>query len=56
MAVEIDERLQRTWQTTEEDVELQQRFWSLLDFKEPNEGFRARMGAEFLQQSWELLD
>ena len=56
VAVEMDERLNGTWQTTEEDKELQQRFWSTLKFREPNEEFRSRMGAEFLRQNRELLD
>ena len=29
VAVEMDERLKRTWQINPEDEELQQRFWSL---------------------------
>jgi len=56
VAIEMDERLKGTWQTTEEDAELQQRFWSLLEVREPNEEFRPRMGAEFLRQNRELLD
>ena len=56
VAMEMDERLKGTWQTTEEDEELQQRFWSLLEVREPNEEFRPRMGAEFLRQNRELLD
>ena len=57
VAVEMDERLKGTWQTTEEDKELQQRFWSLLDIdvREPNEEYRPRMGAEFLRQNEALL-
>ena len=58
MTVEMDERLNRTWRTTEEDKVLQQRFWSLLeiDKREPNEEYRPRMGAEFLRQNQELLE
>jgi len=58
LAVEMDERLKGTWQTTEEDKVLQQRFWSLLeiDMREPNEEYRPRMGAEFLRHNRELLD
>ena len=56
VAVEMDERLGETWQTTEEDEELQQRFWSLFEIREPNEEFRQRLGAEFLRQNRELLD
>ena len=56
VAVEMDERLEGTWQTTEEDEELQQRFWSLLEMRDPIEEFRPRMGAEFLRQNRGLLD
>ncbi len=55
MVVEMDERLKGKWQTTEEDEELQQRFWSLLEVTEPNHEFRPRMGAKFLRQNRELL-
>lgn len=55
-AVEMDERLKGTWETTEEDADLQQRFWSLLEIREPNQTLRPRMGAEFLRQNQELLD
>ena len=56
VAVEMDERLKGKWQTTGEDQELQQRFWSLLEVKEPNQEWRPRMGAKFLRQNRELLD
>ena len=56
VAVEMDERLKGKWQTTGEDQELQQRFWSLLEVKEPNQEWRPRMGAKFLRQNQELLD
>lgn len=54
-AVEMDERLKVTWQTTEEDQELQQRFWSLLEVTEPNQEFRPRIGAKFLRRNRKLL-
>ena len=58
LAVEMDERLKGTWQTTEEDEELQQRFWSL--FKPTvtigHRIIRGRIGADFLRQNQELLD
>ncbi|NQW22655.1 MAG: TIGR04372 family glycosyltransferase [SAR202 cluster bacterium] len=56
VAMEMDERLNGTWQITDEDRELQQRFWSILEVTGPNEDFRPRMGAEFLRQNRELLD
>ena len=58
LAVEMDERLKGTWQTSEEDEELQKRFWSL--FKPSVEGMHglieSRIGAEFLRRNRELLD
>lgn len=56
ISVEMDERLKGTWQTTEEDEELQRRFWSLFKPSELNRVFRSRIGAEFLRQNRELLD
>jgi len=56
VSVEADERLNGTWQTTEEDEELQQRLWSLLNMIRPNQEFWPRMGAEFLRQNRELLE
>jgi putative glycosyltransferase (TIGR04372 family) len=56
VAVEMEERLKGTWQTTEQDEELQQRVWSLLEIREPNEELRPRIGAEFLRLNQELLD
>jgi putative glycosyltransferase (TIGR04372 family) len=56
LAVEMDERLKGTWQTTEEDEELQRRFWSLFKPSELNGVFLLRLGAEFLRQNRDLLD
>ena len=57
LAVEMDERLKGTWQTTKEDEELQRRFWSIY---RPHSLFHgtilAHIGAEFLRQNRELLD
>jgi len=57
LAMEMDERLKGTWQTTEEDKELQKRFWSIY---KPNKLFHgkilAHIGAEFLRQNRELLN
>lgn len=57
LAVEMDERLKGTWQTTEEDEELQRRFWSIY---RPDKLFHgvivSHIGAEFLRQNQELLD
>ena len=50
LAVEMDERLNGTWQTTQEDQELQQRFWSLFNPSHMCYGSTSRFGAEFLRQ------
>ena len=54
VTIEMDERLEGTWQTTEEDEELQQRLWSL--FKQSNlyPAVASRMGAVFLREKKEL--
>ena len=55
VTVEMDERLNGTWETTEEDEKLQQRFWDLFGpdkLKSPN----LRIGADYLRQNKDLLD
>ena len=58
LAVEMDERINGTWQTSKEDEERQVRFWSLFEPSEYNENkdFLPRIGAEFLRQNSDLLD
>lgn len=56
VAVEMDERLNGTWKTTEEDEELQQRFRSLFNPSHRYGGRQARIGAEFLRQHRDLLN
>ena len=51
----MDERLKETWKTTEEDEDLQQRFWDLYGpnkLKSPS----FRIGTEFLRQNRNLLE
>jgi putative glycosyltransferase (TIGR04372 family) len=55
VTVEMEERLKGTWKTTEEDEELQQRFWKLFgpdQLRSPN----LRMGADYLRQNQMLLN
>jgi len=57
LAVEMDERLKGTWQTTEEDEELQRRFWSIFRRNELFHGeILSHIGAEFLRQNRNLLE
>ena len=58
LAVEMDERLKGTWQTSEEAEELQRRFWSLFKprFKGRHGLLESRIGADFLRRNRELLD
>lgn len=55
VAIEMDERLKGSWEETNEDIELQKRFWSLFKPSELHGIMSARIGAEFLQQNKELL-
>ena len=55
VVTEMDERLNGTWETTEEDEELQRRFWSLFEPNEFNSVFRCRTGTKYLHQNKELL-
>ena len=57
---EMEERLNGTWQSDDEDAELQERFWSL--FKSGSKSrdihgvIRSRIGAKFLRQNRDLLE
>ena len=55
VATEMDERLNGTWETTDQDDELQQRLWSIFKPSEHNQVFRCRIGAKYLRQNKELL-
>ena len=55
VTVEMDERLNGTWETTKEDEKLQKRFWALFGLdklKSPD----LRIGADYLRQNKDLLD
>ena len=57
VVIEMDERLKGTWETTEQDKELQRQFWSLFKLKPvDNPVFRCRTGTKYLQQNKDLLD
>jgi putative glycosyltransferase (TIGR04372 family) len=54
VTIEMDERLNGTWETREEDKELQERFWLLFGpskIKSPN----LRIGADFLRKNKDLI-
>lgn len=56
LVIEMDERLLGTWRTTEEDEELQQRFWSVFDLNHMCDNELLRIGAGFLRRNRDLLD
>ena len=56
LAVEMDERLNGTWEPSEEDDELQGRFWSLFESNKVHGPFFSKIGADFLRQHRQLLD
>lgn len=56
VVTEMEKRLKGVWETTEEDEELQKRFWSFFKPGELNPVFRSRIGAEFLRQNKEMLE
>ena len=56
VAIEMDRRLKGTWETSQEDELLQQRFRSLFDGRDKHGVFLARIGAEFLRQNQDLLE
>ena len=56
LVVEMDKRLKGTWPTSEEDDEIQRRFWSLFKTSHLNGVLLSRIGADFLRQHQALLD
>jgi len=56
LVLEMDDRLKGIWRTTQEDEELQRRFWSLFRPSELHGVFLSRIGAQFLRNNQELLD
>ncbi len=56
VVLEMEERLQNTWQATEEDEELQRRFWAIVQPEKPYAEVVTRIGCEFLRQNQKLLE
>ncbi|MFA4849316.1 MAG: TIGR04372 family glycosyltransferase [Methanoregula sp.] len=56
VAIEMEERLKGIWVTTEEDEELQRRFWSLYKPSELHGKIYSRIGAAFVRKYQTLLD
>jgi len=54
VALEMDARLQGTWETTKEDEVLQQRFWEIFGLEKVRSPL-LRIGADFLRQNESLL-
>ena len=54
--IEMEARLQGTWQQNDEDDELQKRFWRLFKNSKLNGVLQARIGAQFLRQNRNLLE
>ena len=55
LVVEMDERLSGTWQTSEEDEQLQRQFADLFKSSSLHGHIAARVGAKFLRQNRDLL-
>ena len=55
LAMEMNERLDGTWQTTAEDAKLQRKFRSILEKSTYCYQFKGRIGASFLLKNKELL-
>ena len=55
-AVEMDDRLAGTWQTSEKDKELQQKFWSLFQKGDLHGDIVAKVSTHFLRDHLDLLE
>lgn len=56
LAIEMDERLKGIWKTSQEDEELQRRFWSLFKPSELHGVFLSHISRDFLRENLNLLD
>jgi len=56
VALEMEDRLNGTWEGTEEDEYLQAEFWDLYPSSEQHGRIVSRIGADFLRRNRELLD
>jgi putative glycosyltransferase (TIGR04372 family) len=56
VTIEMEERLKGTWVTTEEDEDLQRKFWSLYPPSELHGKIYSRIGAAFLRKYQTLLE
>ena len=56
VTLEMEERLKGTWITTEEDEDLQRKFWNLYKRSELHGKIYSRIGAAFLRKYQALLD
>jgi putative glycosyltransferase (TIGR04372 family) len=54
-AVEMDDRLKGEWRTSEEDEDLQRRFWKLFSGSKINRVIRSRIGTGYLRRNRNLL-
>jgi putative glycosyltransferase (TIGR04372 family) len=55
VSLEMNSRIDGTWKTTDEDEELQKRFWSIFPEGHPGKKCPARIGAEFLRKNRDCL-
>jgi len=56
LVIEMDERLKGVWRSSEEDEDLQRRFWSLFKPSHLQGKIVSRIGAQFLRQNSQLLE
>lgn len=56
LAIEMDERLKGTWETTKEDEELRGRFWGLFPKSDLHGKMVSHIGTEFLRQHRDWLE
>jgi putative glycosyltransferase (TIGR04372 family) len=56
LAIEMDERLNDTWDITQEDEYLQQSYWSLFNPSHLCYNSASRIGADFLRRNRDLLN
>ena len=56
VTIEMEERLNGTWETTEEDEDLQKRFWKLFKPIDRRGEINIRIGAAFIKKYHALLE
>ena len=55
VVIEMDKRLDGTWEDSDEDELMQKKFWDLFPIDNENKVFRCRIGRNYLRENANLI-